>query len=63
VTPECSRCDDTGWVCENNPDDLGWVDMCATAAPLARPAPSCNRAEGHEVPRLPFTPDDEIKRH
>jgi hypothetical protein len=27
------------------------------------PCPDCNRAEGHEIPRLPFTPDDEIKRH
>jgi hypothetical protein len=27
------------------------------------PCPNCNRAEGHEIPRLPFTPDDESKRH
>ena len=27
------------------------------------PCPDCNPAQGHELPRLPFTPDDESKRH
>jgi hypothetical protein len=35
-------------------------DDCCRITGALRPA--CDRAEGHELPRLPFTPDDECKR-
>jgi hypothetical protein len=39
----------------------GKVHMPVSAA--GAPCPIRNHAEGHEMPRLPFTPDDESKRH
>jgi hypothetical protein len=58
VTPECSRCDDTGWVCENHPD-RPWLGRHACECG----GPDCNTTDdisaGIEEPRLPFTPEDE----
>jgi hypothetical protein len=38
--------------------EVGWDECGGTGAPC----PTCNR-RGHELSRLPFTPDDEGKRH
>jgi hypothetical protein len=64
---KCARCDDCGWVCEEHPY-RPWqgVRACDCGAAGA-PCPDCNTtedtSEGIEEPRLPFTSDDETRRH
>jgi hypothetical protein len=50
---ECFRCDNCGWVCENHSERLR----------VRRRRCSLPELQGHDLPRLPFTPDDESKRH
>jgi hypothetical protein len=59
----CTLCDDCGWVCENHPDRPWQGPRACDCGGAGAPCPSYNLAEGHEMPRLPFTPDDETKRH
>jgi hypothetical protein len=61
---ECSRCDDCGWVCEEH-HDRPWQGLRACACGAAgMPCPECNKPDDDlETPRLPFTPDDESRRH
>jgi hypothetical protein len=52
----CSRCDDTGWVCENHPD-RPWVDSrrACSCGGAGVPCPDCNPDSGRidRPPRLP----------
>ena len=56
---ECFRCDDSGWVCENHPERPWQGPRACQCGGAGMPCLRCNRAEGHELPRLRFTPDDE----
>jgi hypothetical protein len=58
----CFRCDDCGWVCENHPERPWQGPNACECGGAGMRCPSCNCADGHEM-RLPFTPDDESKRH
>ena len=59
----CFPCDNCGWVCENHPDRPRQGPRACECGGADALCPVCNRAEGHELPRLPFTTDDESKRH
>ncbi len=54
---KCLLCEDTGWVCENHPDQP-WQGPCGGAG---APCPRCNAATADEPPRLPkgFEPNGE----
>jgi hypothetical protein len=55
---KCLVCEDSGWVCENHPDQP-WTGPHACDGAGA-PCPRCNAATADEPPRLPkgFAPDD-----
>jgi hypothetical protein len=59
----CPVCEGCGWVCEDH-RDRPWEgrNACSCRGSAGAPCPVCNRAEGCELPRPPFTPDDESKR-
>jgi hypothetical protein len=47
--PECARCQDVAWVCENHPD-RPWSKTkpngCECGA--GKPCPDCNRSDGED---------------
>ena len=53
----CTRCNDTGWVCEEHPDKPMDHDGCLGAG---EPCPDYNPSSRAKVPKLP--PDFEIDR-
>ena len=58
--PACLFCDDTGWVCENHPDQPYTGPHACQCGGAGAPCPACNPSTGDEPPRLPkgFEPDD-----
>jgi hypothetical protein len=57
---KCLCCEDTGWVCEDHPDQP-WQDAHAcTCGGAGAPCPRCNFATPGLLPRLPlgFHPDE-----
>jgi len=56
VKPQCARCRDCGWVCENHPD-TPWQGAHAIECGAGMPCPDCNQPNEGELPRLPFTPE------
>jgi hypothetical protein len=60
---KCFRCADSGWTCEDRPDRPWQGPRACTCGGAGMPCPDCNRPDDDdEVPRLPFTPDDDSKR-
>ena len=52
---ECTNCKDTGWVCENHPDQpwvggmpKGFIGCCGGAGD---PCPKCNPCDEYNPPR------------
>ena len=58
---KCSLCEDTGWVCENHPDQPWEGPHACACGGAGAPCPRCNAATADEPPRLPkgFKPDGE----
>jgi hypothetical protein len=56
---KCQLCEDTGWVCENHPDQPWEGPHACTCGGAGAPCPACNRSAPDEPPRLPkgFEPD------
>jgi len=51
--PPCKSCGDTGWVCENHPDQP-WEDApnsCHCGAGM--PCNECNPCDEYNLPRMP----------
>ena len=59
--PTCIVCEDTGWVCENHPDQPWEGPHARACGGAGAPCPRCNAATADEPPRLPkgFEPDGE----
>jgi hypothetical protein len=51
--PECSRCDSTGWVCENHPYRPWDGEKACGCGGTGMPCPSCNVSNEDNPPRLP----------
>ncbi|PAY05385.1 hypothetical protein CK489_28765 [Bradyrhizobium sp. UFLA03-84] len=52
--PACILCDDTGWVCENHPDQPWTGNHACRCGGAGAPCPKCNRPKpDEEFPRLP----------
>ena len=58
---KCIPCDDTGWVCENHPDQPWEGPHACTCGGAGAPCRRCNPATAIEPPPLPnwFRPDGE----
>jgi hypothetical protein len=58
--PDCSRCNNTGWVCEDH-TDRPW-DAQRPCGGAGMPCPSCNVSNEDNPPRLPsgFQPDETL---
>jgi hypothetical protein len=56
---KCLLCEDTGWVCENHPDQPWQGRQACDCGGAGAPCPRCNAAAANEPPRLPkgFKPD------
>jgi hypothetical protein len=56
---DCLHCADTGWVCENQPDQPGMGPHACTCGGAGAPCPRCIAATVEEPPLLPkgFKPD------
>ena len=56
---KCLVCKDTGWICENHPDQpFGGPHACRCGG-AGMPCPKCNLSSEDEPPRLPkgFEPE------
>jgi hypothetical protein len=60
ATAVCPVCEDTGWVCENHPDQPWQGPHGCTCGSAGAPC-ACNRSMRAEPPRLPkgFEPDED----
>jgi hypothetical protein len=57
----CLLCEDTGWVCENHPDQPWGGPHACSCGGAGMPCLQCNKPPEGEPPRLPkgFEPDAE----
>jgi hypothetical protein len=55
----CLLCEDTGWVCEDHPDQPWEGPHACRCGAAGAPCPHCNRPDNGEPPRMPigFKPD------
>ena len=55
----CLLCEDSGWVCENHPDQPFTGTHACSCGGAGMPCPKCNPSSEDEAPRLPkwFEPD------
>jgi hypothetical protein len=50
---KCLLCEDSGWVCENHPDQPWEGPHACTCGGAGSPCPACNKPREGEPPRLP----------
>ncbi len=49
---DCHRCDDYGWVCENQPGRPWQGPHAFNCGGVGAPCPICNSSTGDEIPML-----------
>ena len=53
VVMDCLLCEDTGWVCENHPDQPFAGPHACRCGGAGMPCPKCNPSNQDKPPRLP----------
>ncbi|MGY4154303.1 hypothetical protein ACVINW_000145 [Bradyrhizobium sp. USDA 4461] len=50
--PACILCDNTGWVCENHPDQPWTGNHACWCGGAGAPYPQCNKPDNGDIPQL-----------